>query len=103
MRLDSLIYVMKYIKSRKIPFSYKDTSNIKEIRINNINIIFVYQYCLSKKFLEEIMPDEGSVIVNLHHWNGNLCISSEAKNFSKTLNVTLLTKDDFYEFAKQFK
>lgn len=103
MRLDSLIYIMKYIKSRKIPFSYKDTSNIKEIRINNINIIFVYQYCLSKKFLEEIMPDEGSVIVNLHHWNGNSCISSEAKNFAKTLNVTLLTKDDFYEFANQFK
>lgn len=102
-RLGSLNFAMKYIKSRGIPFSYPNKSKVREISIKNIQIFFVYEYCLSKSFLEEMLPKEESVIVNLHNWNGESCISSEAYELSKKLNVTLLSMDDFYVFINKLK
>lgn len=102
-RLESLNFVMKYIKSRGITFKYKNPTNLREIIINNVNIIFVYEYCVSKVFLIQLSPEENTVIVNLYNWNKELSISNEAYDFSRTLHVTLLTLEDFYEYIHKLK
>lgn len=41
-------------------------------------MIFVYEYCLGQVKLMEMLPEEDTVIVNLHNWNGESCISRQA-------------------------
>lgn len=66
-------------------------------------MIFVYEYCLSRAFLSQLSPEENSVIVNLHNWNGKSCISHEAYDLSETMNVRLLTMDEFYRYINEIK
>lgn len=102
-RLGSLNFALKYIRSRDIRFEFVNMYNLKEIKINNTKIVFVYEYCLSKMALEQLSPEENCVIVNLHNWNGQSCISKEAHEFSKLLKVRLLTMDDFYAYINRIK
>lgn len=102
-RLESLNFAMKYIRSRNIPFSYPNESKVSEIFVKKNKILFIYEYCLSKSFLVQTLPEEGSVIVNLHNWNGEACISSEAHELAQRLNVTLLSMDGFYVFINKLR
>lgn len=102
-RLESLNFALSYIRTRKLTYKFLKYDNLREIEINGTKFIFVYEYCLSKVFLMELSPDENCVIVNLHNWNRECCISKEAHNFSKTINVRLLTMDDFYGYINEFK
>lgn len=77
-RLESLNYALKYIRSRNINFNFLSDSNLREIDIQGTKLIFVYEYCLSQSELMCLAPDENSVVVNLHNWNGESCISSQA-------------------------
>ena len=45
-----------------------------------------------------MLPDENTVIVNLHNWNGDSCISQKAREFAGKINVKLLTIEDFYVY-----
>ena len=45
-----------------------------------------------------LAPAEEAVIVNLHNWNGANCISEDARELAKHMNVTLLDMDEFYPF-----
>ncbi len=100
-RLDSLNFALKYIRDRNIDFSFPVYNNLRRITISNIQLVFVYEYCLSKAALLHMSPEEGDVIVNLHNWNGVCCISKEAYDASEELNVKLLTMDDFYGFIRK--
>lgn len=100
-RLESLNFALKYIKSRGIEFKFYEYTNLREIEVKNKKIIFVYEYCLSKVFLANLCPNSNSVIVNLHNWNGALCISSEAYEFANLINVELLDMDMFYKYVNQ--
>lgn len=102
-RLDSLNFALKYIKSRRIKYNFLNLNNLRTIHINNTKMIFVYEYCLSKIFLSKLTPMENCIIVNLHNWNGKCCISKEAYEFSKEINVKLLTMDDFYGYINEIK
>lgn len=102
-RLGSLNFVLKYLKSRRIHFEYANPDSLREIKINNINIAFVYEYCLSKVFLYSMAPKANYVIVNLHNWNGEWCISKEALDLAKDFNVELLTMDEFYRYVNRIK
>ena len=102
-RLESLNFVLKYLKSRNINFIYKDPTMLREIIINGVSILFVYEYCLSKVFLAKMSPEPNSVIVNLNNWNRESCISREAYDLASTFEVTLLTKDDFYGYVNKIK
>lgn len=97
-RLDSLNFALKYIKSKHLSFEFIREDNLREIQIANKHLMFVYEYCLSKVGLMNMLPEEKTVIVNLHNWNGRGCISKEAYECSKQLNVELLTMEDFYAF-----
>lgn len=102
-RFNDLNCVLKYLKSRGIAFRYIREYSLREIAINQVNIMFVYEYCLSKEFLMRICPPSKTVVVNLHHWNGSGCVSQEALEFAKTLDLTLLPIDDFYKYVHQIK
>ena len=64
-------------------------------------MIFVYDYCLSDVALRTMCPEKGSVIVNLHNWNGHSCISNEAYKTAEQMAVTLLTMDAFYGYIDE--
>ena len=100
-RLESLNFALKYLKDRKIPFEYCKKNNLREIWCLGYRIIYVYVYCLSRN--ERMMPEENAVIVNLHNWNGQCCISNEAYECAEKLGVTLLTMEGYYEFIKKHR
>lgn len=102
-RLKSLNFALQYIQSRQIPFEFINNENLREISINHIKMIFVYEYCLGQVRLLEMMPEEHTVIVNLHNWNGKGCISEQAYERAEKMNVKLLTMDAFYEYIKKIK
>lgn len=76
---------------------------LSKILVQEVLVIFVYKYCFSRADLLVLNPDEGSVVVNLHNWNGMLCITSEATELADDMDVTLLTMDGFYDFIRGFK
>ncbi len=78
-------------------------NNLREVLVNNVKVIFIYEYCLSKVTLTQLSPEANSVIVNLHNWNGSSCISKEAYDFSELIDVTLLTMDGFYGYINELK
>lgn len=102
-RLESLNFALKYIRSKNIPFEFIRNDNLREIRIKGIKLIFIYEYCLSKATLFHMSPEEDSVVINLHNWNGSSCISHEAYEAAKDLNVSLMTMENFYGYIKQFQ
>ncbi len=102
-RLKSLNFALKYIKSRRIAYEFCNAENLREIYIKNVKMIFIYEYCLSRMFLMQMAPEENSIIVNLHNWNGSSCISTQAYELAEKMNVKLLTMDDFYEYIRKIK
>lgn len=102
-RFDSLNYALKYIKSRGLKFEFPDMKNLKEIRVNNLKIVFIYKYCLSKVELLRLSPEINSVVLNLHNWNGDGCISTEAYKLAEQMNIKLLTMRKFYGYINSIK
>ncbi|MGI6501631.1 MAG: HNH endonuclease signature motif containing protein [Anaerostipes sp.] len=100
-RLDSLNYALKYIRSRNIDFHFLTEGNLREIMVRNKKMMFVYKYCLNQLDIIRLAPEEESVIVNLHNWNGESCISSEAYEIAETMGVQLLTMKAFYGYVNK--
>ena len=102
-RLESLNYALKFIHSRKVQYTFLANNNLREISISGSKMIFVYEYCLSQAALMELAPEEDSVIVNLHNWNGEGCISEQAYELAEHMDVKLLTMKSFYEYIDSIK
>ena len=103
MRLKSLNYALKYIRSRNVNFNFLSDSNLSEIIIQNTKLIFIYEYCLSQSELMCLAPEKNSIVVNLHNWNGESCISSQAYMLAKRMDVRLLTMGAFYGYINEIK
>lgn len=102
-RFESLNYALKFITSRGLKFEFLDINNLKEILVNGVKIVFVYEYCLTKVNLLQLSPEEECIILNLHNWNGASCISTEAYELAKEMKVKLLTMDEFYGYINSIK
>lgn len=100
-RFDSLNFALKYIRSRNLDFNFIDNSNLREVIIKGVKLIFIYEYCLSKVELLQISPEKKCVILNLHNWNGVSCISNEAYSLAEEMDVKLLTMDEFYRYVNR--
>jgi len=98
-RLESLNFALKYLNKNHISFIIEDFKNLTDIVVKERNFKFIYEYCLSKAELIALAPQKDLIIVNLHNWNGSSCISGEAYAQAETMNVKLLTMDDFYKFV----
>ena len=88
-RLDSLNFALKYIRSRKCDFEFFAHANLREIMVQGQKMAFIYEYCLSEAFLKQLTPEENSIIVNLHNWNGENCISPQAYSLAEKMRVRL--------------
>ena len=82
---------------------FSEYNRLREIYINNTKIYFVYKYCLSEMDIRELAPEETSMVVNLHNWNREGCISHDAHMLAEQMNVNLLTTNDFYEYIKSIR
>ncbi len=102
-RLESLNFALKYINSRKISFKFLNETNLREIMIYDKKLIFVYEYCLSQSDIIRLSPEENTVIINLHNWNGNSCISKQAYEMAAAMKVELLTMKAFYGYINKFR
>ena len=102
-RLESLNFALKYINSRKISFKFLDETNLREIMIYDKKLIFVYEYCLSQSDIIRLSPEENTLIINLHNWNGNSCISKQAYEMAAAMKVELLTMKAFYGYINKFR
>ncbi len=100
-RLNSLCFALKYISKQGGRFKFRYKNNLREIVFNGKNMLFVYKYCLSRNDLEQLAPEEGLVIVNLHNWNGESCISREAYETANSMNVQLLTIENYYTYVRE--
>lgn len=102
-RLDSLSFALKHICRNGFTIHFISKDNLRQIVINKTKIYFVYEYCLSEASLRTLYPEEHSIVINLHNWNGECCISEAAYSFAKRINVTLFTSEKFYEYIKSIK
>lgn len=102
-RFESLNFILRYIKSRKIGYTFVHKYNFKEIIVKGKKVIFVYKYCLSEADLKQMLPEENTIIVNLHNWNDDSCISKQAYTFADDINVTLLTTKKFRRYIDGLK
>ena len=102
-RLKSLNFALEYIRKRGVRYSFLSDSYLREITIRGIKLVFIYEYCLSQAELMELCPEEGSVIVNLHDWNGESCISQQAYHLAESMSVTLLTMRAFYAYINKLR
>lgn len=99
-RLDSLLFALSYISHKGVSYNFVTPNNLREIIVNGYKIVFIYEYCLSEVALEQMLLDEGCVVVNLHNWNEESCISSAAYDKAKEHKVKLLTMREYYEFVR---
>ena len=102
-RLENLIFALSYISSRGVHYDFVTPNNLREITVNGTKMVFIYEYCLSEVTLSQMLLDENSVVVNLHNWNEESCISAAAYEKAKVMKVNLLTQRKFYEFIKSIK
>ncbi|MCL2675689.1 MAG: HNH endonuclease [Firmicutes bacterium] len=102
-RFEGLNYILKSIRNQGIEYKFLKYNNLREIVMRGKKIIFIYEYCLSKAELTRLSPERNSVIVNLHNWNGEGCISAEARSYSRNVGVELLTTGDFHAYLNKIK
>lgn len=102
-RLESLNYALGHISAKGLRFDFVQQTNLREIIIKNRKVVFVYEYCLGKAALMDLMPDENSIIVNLHNWNEASCIAQEGYDQAALMNVKLMKMTEFYSFIDGLK
>ena len=100
-RLDSLNFVYTCLRIKKLKWKYTKANNLREINVNGVNVIFVYAYCLSDANLISMLLPENSIIVNLHRWNGSLCISQKAYERAEQMKVKLMTTEEFRSYISE--
>ncbi len=98
LRLNSLTYVLKWLKNNNIKYEFSNLPYLSDIKIKDKLFKFTYEYCLSKEELISLAPQKGLVIFNLFNFNGG-CISREAYAQAKIMKVELLLHDTFYKYV----
>ena len=83
---------------KKLKWKYTKANNLREINVNGVNFVFVYAYCLSDANLMSMVVPENSIIVNLHRWNGSLCISQKAYERAEQMKIKLMTTEEFHSY-----
>ena len=100
-RFDSLNFAFTCLRTKKLKWKFSKPNNLREIVVNGVKFIFVYEYCFSDADLMSMHPEENSIIVNLHGWNGDRCISQKARERAGQMNVKLMTTDAFRSYINK--
>ena len=99
-RLKSLNFALSYILKQGESFYHLEDS-LTVVQLRDYKIKFVYEYCLSKQYISSLEIINFDIIVNLHNWNGEGAISTDAHKLASKLGIVLYTMDDFYGFIKK--
>ena len=99
LRLTNLNFILKWLRNNNIDYSFCNLPCLSEIKIKDKQFKFIYKYCLSKAEVISLYPKLGVTIINLHNWNGECCISSEAYIQANNMGVTILTSSKFYKYV----
>lgn len=98
-RLDSFNFALEYMFNNGVDFKIENRNDLSTVTVKGRTLKFIYEYCLSKEKLISLSPQRGLIIVNLHNWNGESCISKEAYEQAEIMDVNLLTMKAFYRFV----
>lgn len=99
LRLDSLTYILKWLKKNNIEYTFPNFPSLSDIEIKGKLFKFLYVYCLSRADLISLAPKRGLVIFNLHNFNGSNCISEEAYSQAEIMEAELLLHDTFFKYV----
>ena len=100
LRLESLVFLLKWLKRNGIRYHFQDYTNLTDIALNDryrLNLFYVY--CLSASDLYEINFNQDAILINLYNWNDSGCISEEAREYARNMGVKLFTQKEFFIFA----
>lgn len=103
MRFESLNFVYTRMRLMRLKWKFTKKNNLREINVNGKNIIFVYEYCISEAYVTTMFVPENIIVVNLHGWNGDLCITQKAYECAEKLGIKLMTTDKFLTYLKEIK
>lgn len=98
MRLESLIYVLRWLRNNDIEYEFLKLPSLSDIKIKGKLFKFIYEYCLSNEKLISLAPKKDLAIFNLFNFNGG-CISKEAYEYAEMMEVELLLHNDFYKYV----
>lgn len=100
-KFESLNFILKYLTNNQIKFTFPSKHKLNIINVKSYTILFVYEYCLTAAYIKSLAPKSGTIIVNLHNWNGELSISEDAYDIAKSMDVSLYTVGHFYGFIRK--
>ena len=99
LRLDSLVFMLRWLADRNISYRFKAVDKLTELTLNDqINILFCYEYCVSRAFMFNAPTHNGLIVVNLHRWNGGP-FSQEAVEYASEIGVRTMNQKQFFVFA----
>ncbi|RTE29530.1 hypothetical protein BKL73_03900 [Staphylococcus epidermidis] len=61
------------------------------------------EYCLTQEYLYRKAFSQGTIVVNLHGWNDDKSISKEARELASTMEIKLLTKNEYFSYVHKIK
>ena len=99
LRLDGLIFVLRWLHERGVPFEFPDMRKLWRIRLaDRYDVGLCYEYCLSVASLNGMLQEDLDIVVNLHNWNGGP-VSKEASEQADACDVTLYNQQSFFAFV----
>ena len=99
LRLDGLVFTLKWLADRDIHYDFKSPSDLTEITLNgNYKVFLCYEYCVSRAVLYKAPVSKDSLVVNLHNWNGGP-FSKEAEEYATDIGATIMNQKEFFVFC----
>ncbi len=100
LRLENVEFFIQWLAKNNFEPVFLDETDLSHIKINTgHNIKIVFEYCLSAARIRELSPKKGLLIINLHFFNGEECISADAYKLGESMKVKIFTAQAFYSFC----
>ena len=100
LRLGNLVFFLNWLYCQNVSYEFKDPRALTELIINGkYKVKLYYKYCLSISDLYEINVESELIVVNLHNWNDESCISQDAHEHARQVGFKLFSQNKFFQFV----
>lgn len=100
LRLECVVFLLSWLSNNHFAFEIPDETDISSITLEKkYKLKLVYEYCLSGYNIRSMSPSKNLLIVNLHNFNGEGCISPDARQLAENMQVKIFTTNEFYKFC----
>lgn len=101
LRLDGLVYVLRWMYRRGIEYTTPDPRRLWELSLGNrYDVALCYEYCLSEATMNELLVVNPDIIVNIHNWNGGP-VSKAAAKLAQSCEVALHNQQSFFSWVRR--